>query len=188
MTVERTPASHPATFFASWHQTLSRKPLFRSSINQLFVLQDVATVWQRVRAAAVVHDSTEGQALSPIRSRSAIPNRSRSVSPSKSQPASPNKSQSASPSKIQSLSPSSATKTLSGLVAQTLSGVPSGGVAESDSRSISPNKGFQEGGASFHVVVEVGHFSPACQHGCLLYVTSLQRHQTCHVHCTAEAC
>lgn len=137
-------------------------------------------MWQRVRAAAVVHDSTEGQALSPIRSRSAIPNRSRSVSPSKSQ--------SASPSKIQSLPPLSPTKTLSGLVAQTLSGVPSGGVAESDSRSISPSKGFQEGGASFHVVVEVGYCYCTCYHHCLLCVTSLQRHHSCGVHCTAEAC
>lgn len=43
------------------------------------LLQDVAMVHQRVRAAAVVYDSAEGRALSPYRSRSASPRKEGSL-------------------------------------------------------------------------------------------------------------
>ena len=36
-------------------------------------MQDIAVVWQRVRNAAIVYDSTEGRALSPSRNRSSSP-------------------------------------------------------------------------------------------------------------------
>jgi len=39
----------------------------------VFAVQDVTTVWARVQAAAVVHDSAEGRALSPSRTRSPSP-------------------------------------------------------------------------------------------------------------------
>ncbi len=39
----------------------------------VFAVQDVTTVWARVPAAAVVHDSAEGRALSPSRARSPSP-------------------------------------------------------------------------------------------------------------------
>ena len=53
--------------------------LFLSWPDNAAVIQDVATVWQRVRAAAVVHDSVAGRALSPSRTRSSSPVREGSL-------------------------------------------------------------------------------------------------------------
>ena len=97
-----------------------------------------------MRAAAVVQDSEDYHALSPIRSRSATGSRSRSTSSAKSH--------SVSPTKLQCLSHGN---TLSDLVDQTLAGNPNGGVAEASSGESSPKIGSKECGVSFHVVSEV---------------------------------
>jgi len=48
-----------------------------------FAVQDVTTVWARVQAAAVVHDSAERRALSPSRARSPSPVRDGSLAAEK---------------------------------------------------------------------------------------------------------
>lgn len=50
-----------------------RNQLDNRPVLSRLLLQDVAMVHQRVRAAAVVYDSAEGRALSPYRSRSPSP-------------------------------------------------------------------------------------------------------------------